>query len=176
MRWFRGTLRLLTRFSMDFLTKAKLFHRESNSVLWEPLKCSKSLMIWGNRQNAYVHRHANTCTHTYPHTPKHKHTYIFTCTHTHTQENNTLQLSHLLFFYEQNDSLLIPKFRYFLDFWKLPTLPYPNMQSSSYCKYLNNGEKGLCVIFGMFQNIIYGDREGMGGITVYIKSFDRGWW
>lgn len=40
-----GRASRLTRFSSDFLTSVKLFQRESNSLLWVPLKNSRSLMI-----------------------------------------------------------------------------------------------------------------------------------
>lgn len=40
-----GPASKLTRFSSDFLTSVKLFQRESNSLLWVPLKNSRSLRI-----------------------------------------------------------------------------------------------------------------------------------
>lgn len=36
---------ILTRFSIDFFTKLKLFHRESNSCLWDPWNCRRSPII-----------------------------------------------------------------------------------------------------------------------------------
>ena len=38
-------VKILTRFSIDFFTKLKLFHRESNSCLWDPWNCKRSPII-----------------------------------------------------------------------------------------------------------------------------------
>lgn len=43
--YFRVLGEILTRFSIDFFTRLKLFQRESNSCLWDPWNCKRSPII-----------------------------------------------------------------------------------------------------------------------------------
>lgn len=86
---------------MDFFTRLKLFHRESNSCLWEPLKCNRSLIIWKKVQmNILISVRK-----------MHQH---FTMLQPHVHDRFNLQIS----------------------------------------THLDNGEKRLCIIFWVFQDVI----------------------